>query len=163
MTRAHTHTLTHTKYVFGPSRQVGRDYLCLMNGLQVFINTARLLGSLALHSARPIVACNSCVSALVCACARKGTRDRPSTHCSQLKCTLPCSIPPHLPPFLHQRTAQKRRKLMNRRSLRSQMEYGFLFARNLRNTIIPNQNSMCSPTMVPALSSAASIGLVFET
>ena len=37
----------------------------------------------------------------------------------------------------------------------------WVFARNLRNTIVPNQNSMCCPTMGWALSSAASIGLVF--
>lgn len=150
---SYTHTHSHKIRFSAP--EVG------WQGLSLFNEWATSIHQHGEIIAQPIVAYNSSVCVWVWA-REKEDRDRP-THCSQLKRTLPCSIPPHLPPFLHQRMAQKRRKLMNRRSLRSQMEYGFLFARNLRNTIVPNQNSMCSPTMVSALSSAASIGLVFET
>ena len=117
-------------------------------------------------SASPIVPYNSSVSVCVCVGLSVSVSHTHTHTAEPIKMRSPLALSlPHLPPFLPPTNGagKKRRKLMNRRSLRSQMEYGFLFARNLRNTIVPNQNSMCSPTMVPALSSAASIGLVFET
>ena len=91
-------------------------------------------------------------------------RGRPATPwpSSQLKRCSPLLQPPlHLSSFSNERGRKEGTPWIGAH-WDHRWSMGF-FARNLRNTIVPNLNSMCSPTIGPTLSCAASIGSVFET